>query len=99
MSGLDDFEEDYDTPCPSCRHVPTRYRDCNAIGCEDGYIDLYEDDPLWYDEEDVEVCRECNGTGVQRWCPACGADIVTLAPEDGDVDPEAEPMPLPYYDE
>jgi len=22
----------------------------------------------------MAACPECNGTGIQRWCPKCGAD-------------------------
>lgn len=68
---MDDYELD-DDPCPTCGHSPTRYRDCDQIGCDDGLIDLYEDDPVSYDPDDTEVCLECNGTGVQRFCSNCG---------------------------
>lgn len=66
---------DDDETCPKCGHYPTRYRDCTEIGCDDGFIWLYEDDPLWYGEDDYEVCEVCHGTGIQRWCPACGEDL------------------------
>lgn len=95
---MDDYQEDYDEKCPSCGHTPIRWRDCTNIHCDDGFIDLYEDDPLWYDEGDLEVCPECNGTGIERWCPNCGTTIVTLSADDGDADPDAEPMPIEIID-
>ena len=65
-----------DDPCPKCGHYPTRRRLCDAIGCEDGWIDMYEhDDPLWYDPGDLESCHECNGFGNLWWCPECGFDM------------------------
>lgn len=71
-----DYDVDYDESCPKCGHSPIHYRDCRVIGCDDGLIDLHEyDDPLWYDEGDTEVCDECNGTGIEKWCPKCGANL------------------------
>ena len=69
--------EDYDfhdDECPSCRHHPTHIRDCDQMGCEEGYIDVSEEDYL---EEGTNYikCRECNGTGIQHWCPKCGHDL------------------------
>lgn len=36
---------------------------------------LYEEDPLWYDEDDTEACRDCRGAGgwwacssTDEWC-------------------------------
>lgn len=72
---MSDFYEDDETACPKCGHCPTRYRDCDVINCEDGWIDLYEEDPTWADEDDEAMCFECHGTGIQRWCPKCGADV------------------------
>lgn len=39
--------------------------------CEDGYTapgELYEGDPLWYDEDDTEPCSTCHGEGGFRFC-------------------------------
>jgi hypothetical protein len=33
------------------------------------------DDPLWYDEGETEICEECHGTGIERWCPKCRLDL------------------------
>ena len=72
---MDDYEFD-DESCPKCGHYPTHARRCHVIGCEDGYIDLHEyDDPLFFDEGETEMCRECWGTGWERWCPKCGYDL------------------------
>lgn len=78
------MEPDYydsDDSCPRCGHYPTRYRHCCELGCDDGFIDLYDEDPLWYDPDDFEVCEACNGTGVQRWCPSCGLDLQQRQPK------------------
>lgn len=72
----DEIEDEYDTTCPKCGHSPIRSCRCQAMGCDDGWIDMHEyDDPLWYDEGEEEMCEECSGTGVERWCPKCGFDL------------------------
>ena len=53
--------------------------DCTAWvpcwqGCEDGYFDAYEDDPINNDEGDLEVCRECHGEGGWVVCGQCNAN-------------------------
>lgn len=69
----DDYEI-CEEPCVICGGE-TRQRMCGAIGCDDGYVDMYEyDDPLWYDPGDYEVCSECHGYGNLWWCVKCGAD-------------------------
>ena len=40
-------------------------------GCDEGYFDGYEDDPLWYDEGDLIRCEECRGKGGWPVCPEC----------------------------
>jgi len=45
------------------------------MGCEDGWIDRFDEDPLWYDENQPERCEDCHGTGIERWCPKCGFDL------------------------
>jgi hypothetical protein len=71
---MDDYyEDDYDFPCPACNNPFTRWQHCNE--CDDGFIDLYDEDPLWYDPGDSEPCRECSGTGMLCWCPDCGWDV------------------------
>jgi hypothetical protein len=41
-------------------------------GCEDGYLNLYEQDPLWYDDEYDTPCDICNATG--GWWTCCNGD-------------------------
>lgn len=71
----EDYEID-DRPCPKCGHGETRSRYCDQIGCDDGYIDECDDDPINFAPgEEYSVCQECCGTGVVRWCPKCGYDL------------------------
>jgi hypothetical protein len=55
-------------PCPKCEDLMLR-RDCTGIGCNDGFYDGYEDDPLWYDPGDLVRCGDCDGRGFFEWCP------------------------------
>ena len=71
---LDDDVMDCDIACPTCGQSPTRSRDCGHLGCEDGYVDLYDEDPIYYQPGETETCSECRGTGVVVWCPNCGND-------------------------
>lgn len=76
-----DYEIDYDEHCPKCNRTPVHWRHCNQIGCDDGYIDMHEyDDPLWWDPGEYEICDECNGTGIEKWCPGCGANLSGTLP-------------------
>jgi hypothetical protein len=40
-------------------------------GCDDGYFDAYEDDPINCDPGELEVCRECRGDGGWKVCAEC----------------------------
>lgn len=72
----EDVEFDYDETCPKCGHSPTHSRPCDAPYCEDGLIDMYEDDPINFSPgEEFKRCDECNGTGMLNWCPKCGCDL------------------------
>ncbi len=44
--------------------------DCTN-GCDEGYFDLYDEDPVYYDEHDVEPCQICQGQGGWWLCPTC----------------------------
>ena len=44
---------------------PDEWEDCPSCGGE-GYIALYDEDPLWYDPDDIAVCSSCNGSGNNR---------------------------------
>lgn len=51
---------------------------CDFVHCEDcddGFIDCYEEDPLWYDPDDFRTCETCHGLGGwqaclsgEKWC-------------------------------
>lgn len=53
--------------CTVCG-APMEWQDC-WNGCDDGYFDLYDEDPLWYDEDDVQACDICDGKGGYWVCP------------------------------
>ena len=74
-----------DDPCPHCGHFETRYRDCDNIGCEDGWCDDFEEDPLWFSPGDSSPCPECRGTGQFQWCPQCGLDPRKTGQKQGEV--------------
>lgn len=52
--------------CPICGGLMA-WEEC-WNGCDDGYHSLYEEDPLWYDEDDEEVCEICEGKGGYWIC-------------------------------
>lgn len=57
--------------------------DCDGEGeTEPGY--LYEQDPLWYDEEDTEPCSTCDGAGRWPVCYAC-RDVARREEEEGNA--------------
>ena len=73
---MDDYQVD-DLPCPACNHYVTHSRACQSCN-EDGEVseccdDLCQDYCIHGDG--MVPCRECDGTQIQRWCPACGADF------------------------
>jgi hypothetical protein len=71
----DDYEEDSSVSCTECGHSPLHNRDCTNW-CDDGFIDEYEDDPInFFPGEFLTPCPECKGTGVEWWCPNCGANL------------------------
>lgn len=46
-------------------------------GCEDGYLNRFEEDPLWFDDEydqPCDACQVCGGWNVccsgEEWCEA-----------------------------
>jgi hypothetical protein len=71
--------EDYeliDEACPSCGFEgPTHGRDCDN-GCDEGFIDEADDDPInFMPGEEFRICSDCYGTGFLHWCPKCGFDF------------------------
>ena len=51
----------FDETCAICGSFMF-WEDC-WNGCEDGYLDCFEEDPMWYDEGDVRICDVCEGKG------------------------------------
>lgn len=43
------------------------YVECDQCG-GDGFREVYEEDPLWYDEDDTETCEWCDGEGGAWFC-------------------------------
>jgi len=73
-TGMIDYDiEIDDEPCPSSGHGYTHRRPCDH--CEDGFVNHFEEDPMWYDDKDVP-CEECRGYGCFWWCPKCGYDMI-----------------------
>ena len=48
--------------CPACNGMALWF-DCDVPQCEDGFVSLYDEDPLWYDEDEIERCDRCEGRG------------------------------------
>jgi hypothetical protein len=73
---LDDEIDYLDEACPRCGQREVRQRGCDDWGCDEGWIDEHDDDPINFSPgEEFTMCRECLGTGVLRWCAGCGLDI------------------------
>jgi hypothetical protein len=60
---------EWDAQCARCGSSVTRV-DCWKCGGEGESApgELYEQDPLWYDEDDTETCDVCGGTGGWLRC-------------------------------
>ncbi len=73
----DDYQVD-DLPCPACDNDVTHSRhcyDCNefnevCVCCDD----LCQGAGECMHGDGMDPCPECNGIGIVRWCPKCGAD-------------------------
>ena len=48
--------------------------DCWDCGGEGYHDDLYEQDPLWYDEDDIEICSTCHGKSGYWICDSVPED-------------------------
>lgn len=59
---------DYSEPCCKLCGAILEWEDC-WNNCDEGYFDMYEEDPEWYDYGDVEKCAECHGKGGYWVCP------------------------------
>jgi len=71
---MEDYQIDFESTCPKCGHNRIHWRNCINF-CDEGYIDLYESDPIYYQPGEVKKCPECRGTGVEIWCPNCGKNL------------------------
>jgi hypothetical protein len=56
-------EDDYCDICGS----PLEWEQCGGCGGE-GYIEVYDADPMWYSPGETEICMECQGEGGWRQC-------------------------------
>ncbi len=68
---MEDYELSEDN-CPKCGHR-THCRKCSE--CDDGHIDV----SMFYLEVEGSSfvkCRNCNGKGIEHWCPKCGYDLI-----------------------
>jgi len=61
------YPQDDEMVCAICGQ-PLEWENC-WNGCDDGFIDRHDEDPLWYDEDDVEECDICDGAGGWWICP------------------------------
>lgn len=61
--------------CPKCGNG-REWVQCDALGCEDGEVNYFESDPLWYGcEEDAwETCDLCDGEGGWWICYRCARE-------------------------
>jgi len=57
--------------------------DCYMIDCEDGMYSLYDEDPVNFSPDDMDVCSECGGDGGWLVCAFCerGADSAEVTRE------------------
>ena len=65
--GMDD--EDHATYCEHCGDEMD-WEDCDQCGGEGefGWETLQFEDPLWYSEDDIEMCEQCEGMGGWWLC-------------------------------
>jgi len=62
----DDMQDDEHRFCSICGSSEL-WVECDNCG-GDGHFDAYEDDPLWYDPGDTNLCTWCLGTGGHWVC-------------------------------
>lgn len=75
---MSDEVDHVDGACPKCGEYEVYRQDCYVLGCDDGQIDGYDEDPMWYDEGDTYGCPECGGRGYFMWCAKCGANLAEV---------------------
>jgi hypothetical protein len=55
------FDESDEPGCPTC-HADLHWEECDVCS-GDGYFELYDEAPLYYDWDDIEECGQCEGHG------------------------------------
>ena len=70
---MEDYEYSEES-CPKCGQNPTHEKHCDELSCENGYIDISEED-YQLEGTTYEKCNTCNGKGGLHWCPKCGYDF------------------------
>ncbi len=53
--------------CDRCKCCSTDWESCEQCG-GDGFLELYDHDPLYYDPDDTEDCQWCEGKGGWPLC-------------------------------
>jgi hypothetical protein len=67
FADADETQHDKIQTCPVCG-CGLELENC-WNGCDEGYFDGYDDDPLWYDPGDLILCSACGGRGGYLVCP------------------------------
>jgi hypothetical protein len=60
-------DEDMEPRCDVCGN-PLDWEDCYEIDCEDGQVDLYEEDAINFNPGETEPCTTCLGEGGWWFC-------------------------------
>lgn len=55
----------------------TEWRDCDQCG-GDGFIELYEDDPINFGPDELGTCPSCSGNGGDHVCTTEKCPTVTI---------------------
>ncbi len=61
-------DDDQAPPCPTCG-CTMEWRECEGFGCDDGMVNVYEEDVINNDPDDEEPCQICEGAGGWWACP------------------------------
>lgn len=92
--GSDLGDDPADDLCPVCGHYQDWQR-CTVIGCDDGYVDEHDDDPVNYAEgEEYYPCPECRGRGGYWICTGPEHTEEQVAAYRAKVEAAAEPDPV-----
>lgn len=73
---MEDYEIIDDVDCYLCGHGTIHSTYCDDLLCEDGVIDLSEDDPINFAPREIVItCTTCKGYESLFWCPNCNKDL------------------------